>query len=731
MSLNSIGSIMLFVTFVQWQITFAANSGKRPVSRFSSEATSTLASPSQDHLALDSEAEDEASTSYSSDEEDDKREADLSDSDSDVDSSLPRLKLSDLGLERFENSGTKIVFVTGNQSNLGKGATVCAYVQMLRSAGVRVTVLKIDPYLNGNAGTMSPDEHGETFVLDDGGETDLDLGNYERALNLPLTKMHNMTLGKVRKIVFEREERGDYLGKTVTPVPHETDVIEEWIIKAAHQPIDGTTQYPEVCFVEVGGAAGHSDSAIIYEAINRLKQRVGAENIIMVNVALMNRQGKEPKTILVQQSCKVLERMQLPPKIVVCRYPYKKRLGSKNTRKVVTKVAGSSPSVSSIQVLHDVSSSYKIPLTLLEHQVGQNLLALLGFDDLYSIPASLPHLEDYAAFFDAEFPQRLKIALVGKYINSQDAYLSVIEALRHSSLKLRAPIDLVMVDSEQLEEMVPAEFFHQGRKKFLRRGMSSDRGATELSEEREAELQAEWARSREEAWGEVRARAMAKLRSAKGVVIPGGFGHRGFEGKINCAKYCRENGVPMLGVCLGLQVAVVEYARNVLGIKDATSEEMPQVGVSRTNVISRMPDYFSDRMSGTMRLGLQNTKLFNLPGAVSSIAKRLYGGAEIVGERHRHRFEVNPDYVDRLEEGGLIPTGKDFETEQRMEVMELTGHPYYVLMQAHPEFQSYPEDPSPPYLGLLLAARGEFNEEKNADLFSSARRIAKEPTEVE
>jgi len=543
-------------------------------------------------------------------------------------------------------SSMRYVIVTGGVlSGIGKGVTASSLGVLLKSMGRRVTAIKIDPYLNSDAGTMSPFEHGEVFVLDDGGEVDLDLGNYERFLDIELGRDNNLTTGKVYSAVIERERRGDYLGKTVQVVPHITDEIQEWIERVASVPSDGSGENPDVCVIELGGTVGDIESAPFIEALRQFQFRVGRENVCFLHVSLVPVIGVvgEQKTKPTQHTVKELRAAGIAPDFLVCR-------SSEPLLPEVKEKLSSFCHVDESHVFsaHDVSNIYHVAL-MLDAQGASSLMA----DRLsLGLPEQRPLLDDWrtlAATVDG-LSKEVRIAMVGKYTGLSDSYLSVIKALQHAGFHQGARIEVDWVEAERLE----------------------DEG------------------------GEGHAEAWAMVEAADGILVPGGFGTRGIEGKILAAKHAREKGKPYLGICLGLQVATIEFARNVLGLDRANSTEFDADTPNAAVVF--MPEGSRTHMGGTMRLGSRQTNLQTKECA----AHRLYGGAMEIHERHRHRYEVNPELVDDLEAAGLRFVGRDTEGE-RMEIIELDGHPYFFGTQYHPEFRSRPNRPSPPFVGLIEA----------------------------
>jgi len=548
----------------------------------------------------------------------------------------------------------KYVVVTGGVlSGLGKGITASSIGVLLKSAGLSVTSVKIDPYLNCDAGTMSPFEHGEVYVLDDGGEVDLDLGNYERFLDISLTKDNNITTGKVYQAVIERERRGDYLGKTVQVIPHITNEIQEWIERVANISSDGSGEIPDACVIELGGTVGDIESAPFVEALRQFQFRVGEDNICFVHVSLVPVMGPvgEQKTKPTQHTVKELRGLGIIPDILVCRSEHPLNI---ETREKLAAFCHVSPEA--VVSAHDVSNIYRIPILLEEQGVSKVLAKEIGF----KLPDSRPLLEDWIKMADTvdNLDEIIKIAMVGKYTGLSDSYLSVIKALQHSSYEVNRKLEINWIESESLDDKKMAE----NPEKYS------------------------------EAWD--------VLKNADGILVPGGFGIRGIEGKIKAAEYARINKIPYLGVCLGLQIATIEFCRNVLGMENANSTEFDENTPQPAVVF--MPEISKTHMGGTMRLGTKPT-----PFLVEDCKiKRLYGNKTYVDERHRHRYEVNPELIEQIESAGLIYVGKD-ETGQRCEIMELNDHPYYVGTQYHPEFKSRPGKPSPPFLGLLMAAAGK------------------------
>jgi CTP synthase len=541
----------------------------------------------------------------------------------------------------------KYVVVSGGVlSGLGKGVTASSIGVLLKAAGLRVTSIKIDPYLNSDAGTMSPFEHGEVFVLDDGGEVDLDLGNYERFLDINLSKDNNLTTGKIYSKVLEAERRGDYLGKTVQVIPHITDAVQNWIEDVAARPADGSEKTPDACIIELGGTVGDIESAPYVEALRQFQFRVGRENVTFVHVSLVPVMGPvgEQKTKPTQHTVKELRGLGITPDILVCRSSAPLNDETRNKLAAFCHVLPQA-----VMSTHDVPNIYHVPLMLQE----QGLCEILGVD--CSATNLLNEWRAMAHHLDT-LTEEVHIAMVGKYTDLSDAYLSVIKSLQHAAMAVDRKLEIDWIEASHLEDGWTAE-------------------------------------EHEAAW--------KMLNNADGVLVPGGFGDRGIEGKVLAAHHARTKDVPYLGICLGLQIATIEFCRNVLGMDGANSTEFEDNPEHAAVVF--MPEISKTHLGGTMRLGSRPT-LWQHQG---SAIRDLYGPGEAVDERHRHRYEVNPDLIERIESEGLVFVGKD-ESGQRCEIFELNDHPYYVGVQFHPEFKSRPGRPSPPFLGLLKAATGQL-----------------------
>nr|CAG8515774.1 7089_t:CDS:10 [Entrophospora candida] len=562
----------------------------------------------------------------------------------------------------------KYILVSGGViSGIGKGIFASSLGLLLKTYGLRVTAIKIDPYMNIDAGTMSPIEHGEVFVLNDGGEVDLDLGNYERFLDVTLTKDNNITTGKIYQKVINRERKGEYLGKTVQVVPHITDAIQEWIENVSKIPVDSSGQEPDVCIIELGGTVGDIESAPFIEAMRQFQFHVGHENFALAHVSLVPIVGPvgEQKTKPTQATVRELRALGLSPDLIACRCS--QSLNPDVRRKISMFCHVGPEQVVSVK---DVSSTYHVPLLLSEQGILAFFIRRLNLDTinikqerrnngLYLLREWIMLTEDHD-----RLSKPVTIVIVGKYTTLQDSYLSIIKALEHSGMKCeRRPI-IKWVEATDLEQNDEADKY-------------------------------------QEAW--------KVLRSANGILIPGGFGNRGIEGKISAAKWARENKIPYLGICLGMQIAVIEFARNVCKMTDSDSEEFNPKATNQ--VIINMPEISTTCLGGTMRLGLRPT-VFQPKSELWSKMRKLYEimnmteiDTGIVQERHRHRYEVNPKYVKNFESWGLKFVGRD-ETGQRMEIMEYQNHPFFVGTQYHPEYLSRPLKPSPAFLGFVSASAG-------------------------
>jgi CTP synthase len=528
----------------------------------------------------------------------------------------------------------KYVFVTGGvASSLGKGITAASIGRLLKARGLAVSVLKLDPYINVDPGTMSPYQHGEVFVTDDGAETDLDLGHYERFIDENLTQLSNVTTGRIYQAVIAKERRGDYLGGTVQVIPHITNEIKERIQRLAR---DGRA---DVVIVEVGGTVGDIESLPFLEAIRQMRKDVGRQNVVYVHVTLLPALAAtgELKTKPTQHSVKELRGIGIQPDVIVLRSDHPVSQEIRDKIALFTDVASEA-----VIPAETASTIYEVPLLFEEAGLGALMVRELGLAE----SAQEPDLEAWRGLVDLiKRPKPvLDVALVGKYIELPDAYLSVTESLKHAAWAHEVDVKIRWVDSEFLTD-------------------DSVGGA---------------------------------LAGVSGIVVPGGFGHRGIEGKVQAARYARERGVPYLGLCLGLQVAVIEFARDVLSTEDANSTEFDMF--TEHPVIDFMPDQRDmEDKGGTMRLGLYPARL--TPG---SKAAAVYD-AELIYERHRHRFEVNNRYRPLLEASGMVLSGQSPDG-RLVEIVELRDHPWFVASQFHPEFRSRPDRPHPLFFGFMAAA---------------------------
>lgn len=525
----------------------------------------------------------------------------------------------------------KFLFVTGGVlSGLGKGISASSIGLLLKSKGINVTPVKIDPYLNCDAGTMNPYQHGEVFVLDDGAEADLDLGNYERFLDVNLTGEHNITTGKVYRTVIDREREGDYLGKTVQIIPHITDEIKRRLREV------GERQKADVVLVEIGGTVGDIEGMPFLEAARELAAEMGRENVLFVHTTLVPIMGAvgEQKTKPTQQSVRELRSVGIQPSVILARG--ERALEPDIKQKIAFFCDVPAEGVISAP---DCESIYEVPVVFEQQGLSDYILKRLG------LQAQKEDLTEWRGFLEnLKNPEAdVTIAVVGKYTHLRDSYISHIEAFHHAGAYARCKVNLQWVESVDIE----------------RRGVGA-------------------------------------LAGAQGILVPGGFGDRGIEGKIAAIQYAREQDIPFQGVCLGFQLATVEFARNVLGLEGANSTEFDPK--TPHPVVDLLPEQKNVKAKGaTMRLGAHEIQL-----NAAARASRLYGTTRIF-ERHRHRFEINPSYIEKLEGAGFVYMGKS-DGDRRMEISELRGHPYFVASQFHPELKSRPLNPSPLHLGLVRAA---------------------------
>jgi len=541
--------------------------------------------------------------------------------------------------EAMEPSKTRHIFVTGGvASSLGKGLTASSLGNLLSARGLHVVMQKLDPYLNVDPGTMNPFQHGEVFVTDDGAETDLDIGHYERFLDINLSEAANVTTGQIYSTVIQRERRGEYLGDTVQVIPHITDEIKRRMRLQAHD-----TPAPDVIITEIGGTVGDIESQPFIEAARQVRHEVGRDNVFYVHVSLVPYLGPsgELKTKPTQHSVATLRSIGIQPDAIVCRSDRALPASIKNKIALMCDI-----DVKAVVNAADASSIYDIPTVLHEEGLDSYIMEKLGFE------AKEVDWSHWTPVLEAvhEPKHEIKIALVGKYIDLPDAYLSVTEAIRAGAFANQAKVNIKWVASDLCE---------------------TEAGAQE------------------------------QLSDVDAVCIPGGFGVRGIEGKLGALKFARENKIPTLGLCLGLQCMVIEYSRNMVGLAGASSTEFDPD--AKHPVIATMAEQIdilaAGEMGGTMRLGLYEAKL--QPG---SIVAEVYD-SELVSERHRHRYEVNNSYRDQISAAGLVFSGTSPDGHL-VEYVELPRevHPYYVATQAHPEFRSRPNRAHPLFKGLVVAA---------------------------
>lgn len=528
---------------------------------------------------------------------------------------------------------TKFIFVTGGVvSSLGKGITAASLGRLLKARGLKVSIQKFDPYINKDPGTMSPYQHGEVFVTDDGAETDLDLGHYERFIDINLTKYSSITTGKVYSSVIAKERRGDYLGATVQVIPHITNEIKDRCLALANE------SNPDVVITEIGGTVGDIESLPFLEAIRQLKYDIGFENVMYIHLTLLPYLGKagELKTKPTQHSVKELRQIGIQPDLLVLRT--EKHVSDEIKHKIALFCNVEPHNVISCM---DADTLYEVPLMLEEEGIADKVC------DRLKLQCGKVDLSDWIEIVEIEknLKETVKIALVGKYVELHDAYLSVAESLKHAGLHNRVSVDIDWVHSE------------------------------DVTEENVKDL----------------------LKDADGILVPGGFGDRGIEGKITSIKYARENKVPFLGICLGMQLAVIEFCRNVLGLKDSHSSELSST--TSNPVIDLMLDQLDvEDMGGTMRLGLYPCKIKKETKAYEAY------GEDLIYERHRHRYEFNNKYRDLVQEAGMTISGLSPD-ERLVEIVELSDHPWFAAGQFHPEFKSRPTKAHPMFREFIAASK--------------------------
>lgn len=528
---------------------------------------------------------------------------------------------------------TKYIFFTGGVvSAIGKGIAASSLGRLLKNRGLKVTLQKFDPYLNVDPGTMSPYQHGEVYVTDDGSEADLDLGHYERFADVSLNQYSDVTTGKVYSEVINKERRGDYLGATVQVIPHITDEIKDRIMRAAE------TTDSDIIITEVGGTVGDIESLPFLEAIRQMKSEVGAENVLYIHTTLVPylKAAGEMKTKPTQHSVKELRGLGIQPNILITRTEMPLDEGTRQKIADFTDVE-----LNSVIQSVDVETLYSIPLNLRAQNLDQIVVDKLGLD----VPEA--DMTEWKEMVDRilNLKKTVKIALVGKYVELQDAYLSANESLKHAGFSLDTDVEIIWVDSEK------------------------------TSKEKLAEI----------------------LSEVSGILVPSGFGTRGIDGKIDAIQYARENNIPFFGIGLGMQLAVVEFARNVMGLENAGSTEHSDT--LNHKIVDLHPDQKGVQdLGGTMRLGLYPVHL--TPGTKVAEA---YGGEEIIEERHRNRYEVNQEYFEQLEENGLTLSGLSADG-RLVETIELEDHPFFIACQYHPEFVSRPDRSHPLFKSFIASA---------------------------
>jgi len=525
----------------------------------------------------------------------------------------------------------KYIFITGGViSSLGKGLTAASLGTLLEARGLRVVLQKFDPYLNVDPGTMNPFQHGEVYVLNDGAETDLDLGHYERFTNCVLTRHNNLTSGQVYESVILKERRGDYLGKTVQVIPHVTDVI-----KGRIREVSDESKY-DVVITEIGGTTGDIEGLPFLEAIRQFILEVGTQNVLNMHVTLVPyiKAAHELKTKPTQQSVAKLREIGLQPQVLICRTERMLDLDLRQKLSMFCSVAEKAV-IEERDVAHTI---YEVPLTL--HAEGLDQLVC----DLLGLKTRQPDLAEWKNFVKRVISpaKRVRIAVIGKYFEVRDAYKSIYESLTHAAASEDCGIELELIEAQSLQDGVNGQ-----------------------------------------------------LKDVSGVLIPGGFGLRGVEGKIRATRFAREYKIPYLGLCLGMQVATIEFARNACGIKEANSTEFDKN--AKEPVISLLEEQRGVKnMGASMRLGTWPTKIAN-----GTLAEKIYGSTEVM-ERHRHRYEFNMKYRDRMNEKGFVISGTSPDGTLA-ELIELRDHPYFVGCQYHPEFQSKPNKPHPLFKGFIQA----------------------------
>jgi CTP synthase len=536
----------------------------------------------------------------------------------------------------------KYVFVTGGVvSSLGKGIISSSLAKLLQSRGLRVTIQKFDPYLNVDPGTLNPYEHGECFVTEDGAETDLDLGHYERFLNIYTSRANNVTTGKIYRTVIDKERQGAYLGKTVQIIPHITDEIKRRML------LLGKSGQYDVVVTEIGGTVGDIESLPFIEAMRQLQWELPDEDCLVIHLTLVPylSAAKELKSKPTQHSVKLLQQDGVQPDILICRTEHKL---SQELRKKLALFCNVRPNAVIESI--DADTIYRVPMMMREEKLDEIVLEKFG------LTTAEPDLEAWKGFLDrlGAPKSHVTVALVGKYVELQDAYKSILEAFIHAGAANRCKVKVVPIHSEYLTEDNVEE----------------------------------------------------KLSGMDGVLIAPGFGERGLEGKIKAVRYARERKVPFFGICLGMQMAVVEYARNVLGLTDAMTTEV------EANTANPVIDLMADQKTTTVKGGTMRLGAYKCLVEEDSLAYRIYG-KPLISERHRHRYELNNDYVERLNAAGMRISGRNPETGLA-EIVEIPSHPFFIGVQFHPEYKSTPENPQPIFKAFVKASM-EYHDRHNSE----------------
>lgn len=537
----------------------------------------------------------------------------------------------------------KYIFVTGGvTSSLGKGIIAASLAKLLQARGLKVTIQKFDPYINVDPGTLNPYEHGECYVTEDGAETDLDLGHYERFLSTPTSQANNVTTGRIYQTVINKERAGDFLGKTVQVVPHITDEIKRRMLLLG----EGDTY--DIVITEIGGTIGDIESLPFIEAVRQLQWELPDEDLMVVHLTLIPylKAAKELKTKPTQHSVKMLSETGVHPDILVCRTEYP--LNNDIKRKIALFCNVKTEAV--IEAM-DAPTIYEVPLLMLRQKLDLICLKKLNITQFGE-----PNLDKWKSFLDKlKYPKsKVTVGLIGKYIELQDAYKSILESFVHAGALNEVQVEVVNVHSEYITQQNVSE----------------------------------------------------KLAGLDGLLVAPGFGLRGIEGKIIAVQYAREKGLPFFGICLGMQMAVIEFARNILGMKDAHSTEMD--ANSNNQVINMMEEQKKIKMmGGTMRLGSYPCEI-----EPNSLAHQVYGTTHIA-ERHRHRYEFNSDYLQQFQEAGMVASGTNPETGL-VEIIEIPSHPFFIGVQYHPELKSSVENPAPLFVGFIAAAK-KYNEQNTGE----------------